>query len=48
MQNVNLRLALDRLRAVADGDPESARELAALIELIQQLDGAQGEPVSAG
>ena len=39
MQNMNLRLAVDRLRAVAGEDPESARELADLIELIQQLDG---------
>jgi len=39
MQNMNLWLAVDRLRAVADADPESARELADLIALIQELDG---------
>lgn len=39
MQNVNLWLAVDRLRAVAGQDPESARELSDLIELIRQLDG---------
>ena len=35
MQNMNLWLAVDRLRAVADADPESARELADLIALIE-------------
>ena len=39
MQNMNLWLAVDRLRAVAGEDPESARELADLIELIRELDG---------
>jgi hypothetical protein len=48
MQNTNLWLAVDRLRAVAAQDPESARDLAELIELIHQLDGAHAEPVSAG
>ena len=48
MQNTNLWLAVDRLRAVAAQDPDSARELAELIELIHQLDGAHAEPVSAG
>jgi hypothetical protein len=48
MQNTNLWLAVDRLRAVAAQDPDSARELAELIELIHELDGAHAEPVSAG
>jgi hypothetical protein len=46
MQNVNLWLAVDRLRAVADADPESARELADLIELIQELDGTHDSPAA--
>ena len=44
MQNVNLRLAIDRLRSVAGEDPESARELSELIELLRTLDGAHGGP----
>lgn len=39
MQNLNLWLAVDRLRAVAGEDPESARELSELIDLIRALDG---------
>jgi hypothetical protein len=48
MQNMNLWLAVDRLRAVAGEDPESARELADLIELIQQLDGTHESAATTG
>ena len=44
MQNVNLWIAIDRLRSVAGEDPESARELAELIELLRTLDGAHVSP----
>jgi hypothetical protein len=48
MQNMNLWLAVDRLRAVAGEDPESARELAHLIDLIRQLDGAHDSAAANG
>jgi predicted dinucleotide-binding enzyme len=47
MQNVNLWLAVDRLRAVAGDDPETARELSELIELIRALDGTHAGSVPA-
>ncbi|WP_156092792.1 hypothetical protein [Rhodovibrio salinarum] len=46
MQNINLWLAVDRLRTAAEEDPESARELRELIALIETLDGAHGTPAT--